>query len=60
MTMTRGVWSARVETASTMTADRESFHLVNRIEAFEAEARVYSRECSTSTTAGLRSDTSIS
>jgi uncharacterized protein len=48
MTMSRGVWSARVETTSAMTADRESFLLVNRIEAFEGGKRTYSRERSTS------------
>lgn len=48
MTMSRGSWSARVETSSTMTADRESFHLVNRIEAFEGAEPIYARERSAS------------
>jgi hypothetical protein len=44
LTMSRGAWSTRVETRSTMTADRDSFHLVNLIEAFENDERIYSRE----------------
>jgi putative CocE/NonD family hydrolase len=48
MTMSRGSWAARVETSSTMTADRETFVLVNLVEAFENGERIYSRERSAS------------
>jgi uncharacterized protein len=44
MTMSSGPWTARVETRSTMTADREQFQLVNLVEAFENGERIYSRE----------------
>jgi hypothetical protein len=44
MSIGRGNWSARVETRSTMTADRERFYLVNLVEAFEDGERIFSRE----------------
>jgi len=44
MSIGRGVWSARVETRSTMTADRERFYVVNLVEAFEDGERIFSRE----------------
>jgi hypothetical protein len=44
MEMHRRGWSARVETQSTMSADAEVFRLVNLVEAFENEERIYSRE----------------
>jgi hypothetical protein len=42
MSIARGPWSARVETKSTMTADREHFYLVNLVEAFENGERIFS------------------
>jgi hypothetical protein len=42
--MHRNGWSARVETQSTMSADTEVFRLVNLVEAFENDERIYSRE----------------
>jgi putative CocE/NonD family hydrolase len=42
--MRRGRWTIRVETRSTMTADREAFRLVNLVEAYENGERVFSRE----------------
>jgi uncharacterized protein len=44
MQMHRDGWSARVETYSSMSADAESFRLVNVIEAFENDERIYSRD----------------
>jgi putative CocE/NonD family hydrolase len=44
MEMHRDGWSARVETYSSMSADAEAFRLVNVIEAFENDERIYSRE----------------
>jgi uncharacterized protein len=48
LTMSRGAWSARVETRSRMTSDRERFQLVHLVEAFENDERIYSRERSAS------------
>jgi uncharacterized protein len=42
--MRRGHWAIRVETRSTMTADREAFRLVNLVEAYENGERIFSRE----------------
>jgi len=44
MSMRRDGWSARVETRSTMTADREAFRIVNLVEAYENGERIYSKE----------------
>jgi hypothetical protein len=44
MEMHREGWSARVETHSSMSADAEFFRLVNLVEAFENDERIYSRE----------------
>jgi uncharacterized protein len=44
MEMHRDGWSARVETYSSMSADAEAIRLVNLIEAFENDERIYSRE----------------
>ena len=44
MSIARGSWSARVETKSTMTADRERFYLVNLVEAFENGERIFSSQ----------------
>jgi putative CocE/NonD family hydrolase len=44
MEMHRDGWSAHVETHSTMSADADVFRLVNLIEAFENDERIYSRE----------------
>jgi putative CocE/NonD family hydrolase len=44
MGMERGRWSVRVETRSSMTADREVFRLVNLIEAYENGERIFVRE----------------
>ena len=48
MSMSRGSWSARVETTSSMTCDRELFHLRHLVEAFENGERIHSRERTTS------------
>jgi uncharacterized protein len=48
MTMSRGSWSARVETTSAMTCDREHFHLRHLVEAFENGERIHSGERTTS------------
>jgi hypothetical protein len=42
--MSRGPWSVRVETHSTMSSYSEVFRIVNVIEAYENGARIYSRE----------------
>jgi hypothetical protein len=39
--ISRGAWRTRVETASTMTADAENFHITNQVQAFEGEIRVF-------------------
>lgn len=44
MSLTRGGWSARVETRSTMTSDADQFHLTHRVEAYENGRRIFSRE----------------
>jgi uncharacterized protein len=44
MRMSRDGWSARVETRSTMRADAVSFRIVNLVEAYENDERIYSRE----------------
>jgi hypothetical protein len=44
MEMHREGWSARVETHSSMSADAEFFRLVNLVEAFENDERIYVRE----------------
>ena len=41
--LARGDWRIRVETVSTMTGDAEAFHLTNAVEAYEGEARVFTR-----------------
>jgi putative CocE/NonD family hydrolase len=43
-TLSRGDWSVRNETYSTMTADRERFHVTGRIEAYEADAKVFEKD----------------
>ena len=42
-TLARGSWRIRVETVSTMTGDAEAFHLTNAVEAYEGEARVFTK-----------------
>ena len=44
----RGAWSVRIETRSTMTADRTTFHLTNTVDAYDGEEQVYTmaRTCS--------------
>ena len=44
MELSRGAWSARVETHSTMTADAGEFFVTNRLEAFENGERIFARE----------------
>jgi putative CocE/NonD family hydrolase len=44
MRMNRDGWSARVETRSTMTADAAVFRVVNVVEAYENDERIYVRE----------------
>jgi putative CocE/NonD family hydrolase len=39
----RGEWQTRVETQSTLSGDAESFHLTNRLDAYEGNARVFTR-----------------
>jgi hypothetical protein len=41
--LARDGWQVRIETSSAMTADATSFHLMSKVEAFEGQARVYSR-----------------
>jgi uncharacterized protein len=43
MGMARDAWSAHVETASTMTADAESFLLIHQVDAYENDELVFSR-----------------
>lgn len=46
MTFANDDWQVRVETVSTMTSDREAFHLINQVEAFEGDVRVATRSWS--------------
>jgi hypothetical protein len=39
----RGAWQVRIETVSTMTADLESFHVTNLLEAYEGDRRVFTK-----------------
>jgi predicted nucleic acid-binding protein len=39
----RGDWQTRVETTSTMTADATHFRVTNVLDAFEGNARVFSK-----------------
>jgi hypothetical protein len=41
--LTRGEWRTQVVTDSRVTADAEAFHLTNTVEAFEGEARIFTR-----------------
>ena len=41
--LARGDWRTRVETASVMTADAESFLLTDSVDAYEGDQRVFSR-----------------
>jgi putative CocE/NonD family hydrolase len=43
-TLSRDGWSVRTETSATMRCDAENFHLTGRIEAFEGEKRIFSRD----------------
>jgi hypothetical protein len=43
MGMQRGDWQIRIETVSTMSADSETFHVTNHIEAYEGNSRVFAR-----------------
>ena len=40
-TYERGDWRTRVETESTMSADAESFHITNTLDAYEGGTRVH-------------------
>jgi len=42
--MGRGDWSMRSQVTSSMTSDRESFHVETRLEVHEGDERVFSRE----------------
>ncbi len=46
--LARGAWRVRVETTSTMTSDAHSFHVDDRLEAFEGSHRVFVRTWSRS------------
>ena len=37
----RGDWKIRIETSSTLSADTESFHITNELDAYEGNARVH-------------------
>jgi hypothetical protein len=39
----RDAWQTRVETQSTLSGDAESFHLTNRLDAYEGNARVFAK-----------------
>lgn len=43
LTLTRGSWGVEVRTTSEMTADRDRFRLVDRVEAYEGSERVFER-----------------
>ena len=37
----RGAWQTRIETQSTLSGDAECFHLTNRLDAYEGNARIF-------------------
>jgi hypothetical protein len=39
----RGEWRTRVVTSSTMSADAESFHVTNTLDAYEGETQVFAK-----------------
>jgi hypothetical protein len=39
----RGEWSTRIETNSILTADAETFHVTNSLDAYEGETRIFSK-----------------
>ena len=39
--LSRGDWQIRVETSSTLSADAESFHITNTLDAYEGGTRVH-------------------
>jgi hypothetical protein len=39
----RGAWRTRVETDSRMTSSATAFHVTQRLDAFEADERVFTR-----------------
>lgn len=41
--MGRGEWQTRVETSSTLTADTRRFHVVNALEAYEGNVRIFAK-----------------
>jgi uncharacterized protein len=41
--MRRGEWRTRAEVESTMTADRDSFHVTTALDAYEGDTRVFAR-----------------
>jgi predicted acyl esterase len=43
-TLAREAWSVRTEIHSSMRSDRENFHLTGRVEAFEGDSQVFSRD----------------
>jgi uncharacterized protein len=40
-TLERGDWRIRIETSSTLSADAESFHITNAVDAYEGNTRVH-------------------
>ncbi len=42
----RGQWSARAITSTTLTADRETFHVTAELDAYEGDTRIFSRNWS--------------
>jgi hypothetical protein len=43
ITIGRGEWQTRVETQSTLSGDAEAFHLTNRLDAYEGNARIFAK-----------------
>jgi hypothetical protein len=41
--LSRGDWSIRIETESTVSADADSFHVTNVLDAYEGGVRVFTR-----------------
>jgi hypothetical protein len=39
--LARGTWRVRVEAVSTMTSDADTFHVADRLEAYEGDQRVF-------------------
>jgi len=43
ISISRGTWSTRIETRSTLSATREQFHVTNAVDAYEGPTRIFAK-----------------